>query len=261
MKPKKVAIVSDFHCGHHAGLTHPDFDAMPSKNNPPFYALWKSRRRHWDWFASEVSQFKPDIVIANGDLIDGKGMKSGATELITADREEQCDMATAILEEMKAKSNYLTFGTPYHTGDQEDMERQISKAIKADKIGSHDWLDVNGLIFDYRHHTSSSIVPYGRGTMIARERLWNVLWSGDDYGFPKADVVVRSHVHYFSYIGGRGWLAMTTPALQGLGTKYGARRMSGTVDFGFITFEVKDKEDWKWQYRLLQSQKQLPMMA
>ena len=56
-------------------------------------------------------------------------------------------------------------------------------------------------------------------------------------GATEANVIVRSHVHYFNYCGGSNWLALTTPALMGLGDKYGSRVPSGTVDYGLISFE------------------------
>jgi len=256
-----VLVVSDPHCGHKVGLTHPDFDSVPSKNNSVEYALWKYRRECWNWCCATAKEIKPDIVILNGDAVDGKGDKTGGTELITSDRGEQVDMAVALLEQFGARNIYISFGTPYHSGNFEDWEKQVADKVHADKIGSHDWLSVNGLVLDYRHHVSSSSVPYGRTLSISRERTWNLMWSDKDYGFPRADVLIRSHVHYFSYAGGRGWLAMTTPALQGIGTKFGARRMSGTVDFGVVSFKIRDKENWTWQYHLLEASKRLPIEA
>jgi hypothetical protein len=41
-------------------------------------------------------------------------------------------------------------------------------------------------------------------------------------------------------------LGMTTPALQGFGSRYGARRCTGLVDFGFVTFQV-NKGTYTWQ--------------
>ena len=83
---------------------------------------------------------------------------------------------------------------------------------------------------------------------VKRERLWDVLWTVEKDQNPISDIIIRSHVHYFDYTGNNKYLAMTTPALQGLGSKYGARMCSGVVDFGLVYFIV-DKgriKEWDW---------------
>jgi hypothetical protein len=259
MMAKRVVVLSDLHCGHIVGLTPPKYNPT-YEDNPVLQKLSEARAAYWKFYADTIKVLQPiDILIINGDAIDGKGTKSGATELITADEIEQCYMATTAIEECHASAAYMTYGTPYHTGDLRDFEDVIAKNIKAVKIGSHDWLDVNGLVFDYRHFANGSVIPHGRHTAIARDRLWNVLWS--DEGYPRADIIIRSHIHYHAFCGGRGWLAMTTPALQGIGTKFGARRMSGTVDFGLISFDVEGKDSYTWRSYITRPSPHKPLMA
>jgi hypothetical protein len=145
----------------------------------------------------------------------------------------------------------MSYGTAYHTGKDDDYEQQIVDRIDhVLKIGGEDTISVNDLIFNYRHHLGSSSVPHGRATAIAKEVIWNKLWAlrGE---YPMADVVLRSHVHYNIFAGGPGWLGMSLPALQGYGSKYGGRRMSGTVDVGMVWFDVKGKRDYKWNTDIL----------
>jgi hypothetical protein len=246
---KRVVIVSDFHSGHQAGLTHPDFDACPSAAGHR-RDLYNLRRQCWNFYKDKIDALKPiDALIVNGDAIEGKGSRSGGTELITSDRTEQEGMASEAIKYAEAEMIVMSFGTPYHTGDLEDWESQVAKNVKARKIGGHDWLDVNGLIFDYRHYIGSSSVPYGRSTQISKERVWNLLWA--EHGeYPKSDVIVRSHVHYFRAVIQFGWMGIVTPALQYYGTKYGTRKISGTVDFGLLSFDVEDKDNFTWAYHI-----------
>jgi hypothetical protein len=248
---KRVVVIADLHCGHKVGLTPPDFDARYPTGTIN-YQLMKIRHSCWDFYKETLAQLKPiDVLIVNGDVIDGKGKKSGGTEHITVDRTEQVDMAAVAIAEAEAGQVYMSYGTDYHTGIDEDWEDQVAthKRVQAIKIGSHDWLDVNGLVFDYKHHVGRSSIPHGRHTAIARERLWGMLWA-ERGEYPQGDVILRSHVHYFNYCGGENWVAMTTPALQGYGSKYGTRKMSGTVDFGLLSFDVVDKTEWKWRTHL-----------
>lgn len=255
---KRVCVISDLHCGHQVGLTHPDFDARPQNTRSDAYRLWKIRRSCWNFVTDTAAALQPiDLLIVNGDMIDGKGKKSGGTELITTDRDEQCDMASAAIEQFSAGAIVMSYGTPYHTGMREDWENQVAKSADALKIGSHDWVDVNGLVFDYRHFVGSSAVPYGRHTAVARDRLWSLLWS-ERGEYPRSDIVIRSHVHYFDYCGGSDWLAMTTPSLQAYGSKFGARKASGVVDYGFLSFDVTNRESYEWRPHLLKFKRQKP---
>lgn len=238
---KKILVISDLHCGHMVGLTPPDWW------RPERTYEGKVQRALWGAYVDMLKDVgRVDCLVVNGDAIDGRGKKSGGTEQIEPDRLEQVSMAEHCIRAAKTKQVRLTYGTGYHVSeDGEDIESVLAKNIGAADIGSHTWLDAEGVVIDCRHHCGSSGIPHGRGTAAARERLWNVLWS-DKGQCPRARVIVRSHVHYHSFVGGADWVAMTTPALQGLGSKYGARRCSGTVDFGMILIHC-EKGNYSWQ--------------
>ena len=242
---KRILTIADFHSGHEIGLTHPGYDPdKPPKKRPE---CWFMRRTIWDWYAKTVDLLKPiDILIVNGDAIDGRGPKSGSMELIYLDRQDQCDMAVAAIKHVQAKKIVMSYGTAYHTGQLEDWENLIAKDVGALKIGSEDNIDVYGAIINYRHHIGRSSVPYGRHTAIAKEHLQNQLWAERDE-YPLANFIIRSHVHYHVHAGGFGWTAITTPALQGYGTRLGARRMSGTVDIGVTVIDVYPDGRLTWR--------------
>lgn len=240
--------MSDLHAGHVVGLTPPSWHDTPSKTAEPVRAkLANFRTKAFDIYYNTIKSLKPiDVLLVNADCIDGRGEKSGGTELLTTDRDKQCDMAAEIIKCVGAKKIVMTYGTPYHTGTLEDFETQIAKEVKAEKIGGHEWVKVNGLVFDLKHKVGSSTIPHGRFTSIAKEKLWNTLWSEREES-PKSNVIIRSHVHYHGYCGGNDWIAMTTPALQGPGSKYGSRQCSGTVDFGLIHFDVTPNGSYSWE--------------
>jgi predicted phosphodiesterase len=248
-RSKSVVAVSDFHCGAYTGLTPPDWQSSPNTD------VGKHQRICWDFYSHHIPK-NADVLLVVGDAIDGKGQRSGGTELKVSDRREQCEMALACLLEAKPKKVVLVHGTPYHTGTEEDWESVLTDKVAARRIdatiGSHKSVDVNGLIFDIKHKVGSSQVPHGRHTAISRERLSNQLWAEKGQR-PKADIILRGHVHYFNYCGGLEWLAATMPALQDLGCKYGSRQCSGLIDFGFLQFQVdaqkspKQKPEYDWQ--------------
>lgn len=262
---KRIIVVSDTHCGHVAGLTPPQFQLSEYEGSSTKRNKWAILQKElWQNFINLLEKHKPfDVCFALGDMIDGKGTRSGATELITSDRDEQADMACEIFQQIRQRSNkgfkiIGVYGTDYHVSAEggEDWENIVAERAEFVKIGSHEWVDVNGCIFDLKHHIGGSSIPHGRFTAPARERLWNLLWSERDYQ-PKASVILRGHVHYAAHCGEPGWLAMSVPALQGMGTKYGARRMSGVVHWGLTIFDV-DKNgnfDWNCEVVSIDSQK------
>jgi len=206
----------------------------------------KVQHELWREYVRIVEAIGPpiDVLIANGDLIDGRGEATGGTELVTTNRLAQVEMAAEALSVWEARRVILIYGTAYHTGKYEDLERLIAESLGG-VIDGHAFVQIEGVTFDVKHRVGSSSIPHGRGTPLARERLWNVLWAerGEQ---PRADVLLRSHVHYFTYIGENGWLAMILPALQAAGTKYGGRQKSNTVDWGLVEFEV-DGGDYRWK--------------
>ena len=248
MKPKRVVCISDQHSGHIVGLTPPGWDA--EMKHAQLQKAYSMRRVIWEFYAKTVKELQPiDVMVCNGDLIEGKNERQGGTELICADRLEQADMAAEAILFAKPKTVLVAYGTGYHTGRDEDVEVAVAKATNALKIGSRDDIDVNGCILNYRHFISGSQVPHGRFTALAREQLWNLLWA-ERGEYPKANIIVRSHVHYHGFVGGPGWLAMTLPALQGYGSKYGARIMSGLVDIGLVSFDIRGPDDYDWRPHL-----------
>ncbi len=237
---KRVAVISDLHSGHRVGLTPPGWWGGAAHDK------WEALRMNlWKYYAEKIDSIKPiDILVVNGDAIDGRGERSGSTELITADRHEQGRIAAAAINYADPDKVLMTRGTPYHTGQAEDFEDFVAGETNAVTIKDQLWIEVNGVVFDFMHTIGGSTVPYGRATAIAKDRFWNLVWNDFYASQPKADVVVRSHVHYTTAIIEPTWAGFITPALQGLGSKFGSRICKGIVHFGFIYFDVYTREKW-----------------
>lgn len=243
---KKGIIISDLHCGHRTGLCPP---AWQYKSGGWQEKYSKVQKACWNWFISKIDSIGPvDIVMVNGDSIDGKGYRSGGSEQITTDMLIQSEIATYCIDRTMSKNTKLvmTKGTPYHTGEGEDYEEIIADNLNAIEIGAHVFPKVEDVVFDLKHKVGSSGIPHGRATALKKSALWNKIWAEANEQ-PDADVLIRSHVHYHQacYDPDFGW-QMTTPALQGFGSKYGSLQCEGRVHFGFIEFAV-DGDKFSWQ--------------
>lgn len=250
---KRVVVIADMHCGHHVGLTPPQYRMAPEG---PEDAVATIQEGLWNEYVKAIEALKPvDILIVNGDCIEGKGERSGGTELLTSDRLLQVGMAAQCIETVGAAKVCMTYGTPYHAGKEEDWEAVLAEKVSAE-IHSHLYLNVNGCVFDVKHKVGASVIPHGRHTAVARDLLWNLLWAREGIA-PESKIVLRSHVHYFGFNGNAHQIAMTTPCLLGLGSKYGARQCSGTVDWGLVAFQVEEDGTYSWEAQISDSARKL----
>lgn len=245
-KRKRLAVLSDFHSGHEYGLTPPEYWRSGTGATAKTGSF---ERELWKFYTKAIDSIKPiDIVVVNGDCIEGKGERSGSMELVTSDRHRQVLMAARAIEYTEAPVVRICDGTPAHVGMTEDFESILKDVVKDSKVhvSGHDFFSINGVNLDVKHKVGGSSVPHGRTTPLSRARLWNVVWNSEDERQPKADILIRSHVHYFSYCGGPTWLGITTPALT-YNSHYGIRQCEGIVDVGIIVFDFEEGGEYSWR--------------
>ena len=245
---KDILCISDLHCGHRYGIL--PSECISTSLRIPTSPKWEEwQEKSWGFVESTLQQITPkkgfDAVFALGDNIDGNARKNGGVELLTSNRDEQVAIAAAFYSHIKRRMTVMVRGTPYHVGTEENWEDILAREIKADKIGDHEWPEVNGVIFDLKHKVGSSSVPHGRHTAPSRAAVWNMLWAERKMQ-PKARVFLRGHAHYYDISGNSRQLSMILPALQGW-TGFGAKECEGTVDFGMITFRVYEDGSFTWQ--------------
>ncbi len=249
---KRVVVISDLHCGHRVGLTPPEFQSKVSGGSRQRISqkFYKVQVALWDAYVEMIKNLgKIDILIVNGDCIDGRGERSGSTELLYVDRNIQVQMAVDCINYAKANNILMTRGTDYHTGSSESFEDIIAEKVNAKKIEDHAWYDIDGVVFDVKHFIGSSGIPHGRSTAIKKAQMWNLIWAERNEqprGNPGKIIAIRSHAHYFDYSGNADYLAIITPALQGMGSKFGAKICEGTVDFGLIYFDIQKNGNYSW---------------
>lgn len=228
---KRIVVVSDLHAGSMYGMLPPGFrtfEGVQRPQNPGQVYLWQC----WLDFVGRALKFKPDAVIVNGDLVDGSQRANRGSELALPAWKDQRDAAIGVLKELKKRASaakwYFTQGTPYHVGNFGAAEEDIAAALGGEEyfsVGTGKlcretlWLETEGVIIEAAHHISVSTGFY-RLTALDREMQWSAI-SGKDStkGVPKADLIVRSHVHYFSLGEHASKIGVTTPCWQ-LQTRY-----------------------------------------
>ena len=266
-KTKRIGLFADLHCGHRVGLTAPAWQYAEGG--------WREKWRKiqaecWDWYARRVTALRPFYAaIVLGDMIDGPGKRSGGTEQITTDRDTQVEMAIKALSRIKPTAWVFIRGTPYHTGDAEDWEDQIAKhfehsaGVDMVKLGDHDWPECNGVVFDAKHEPKSKPrEEWTKANGLAKEEMENMVWAEAQYA-PRADIIVRAHLHRYIRLEGvrdatgKPYTSALMPALQAMGTKYGARRCSTLVNYGFAYVDIDENGVWSWQTEIAHIESQV----
>lgn len=251
-KKKRVVVAADFHSGHEFGLTPPAWWSREDATDARVTKCGKFQRELWRFYSANIDALKPiDILIVNGDAIEGKGDKSGGTELITSDRNEQVRMAREAIDYAESPVVRLTYGTKYHVGVSEDYEATLADYLSSSgkcraEVHGHDFITINGVNLDIKHKVGASQVPQGRMTAVGRARVWNVIWNAEHERQPRADILIRSHVHYYTFAGSASWLGITTPALT-YNSSFGIRECEGVVDVGFMVFDFDESGRYQWK--------------
>jgi hypothetical protein len=238
-------LSGDWHCGHRAGLTPPEFWNL----GDPLDKFGLIREAVWSWFAERVERMRPiGTLLLNGDALDGRGEGSGGRELLTTDRNRQVDIAESVIRFIQPARVRIVKGTPYHVGREEDWEEVLADRVGA-TVGVHEWLERGPLVLDCKHKVGGSSIPHGRLTALSRAALWNSLWAEKE-GQPKANFLVRSHVHYHVFCGTAKWTALTLPTLAPW-SDFGARQVDGDIDIGFVRLTTTE-EGYSWKAEILE---------
>lgn len=201
---------------------------------------------------------KPEIILINGDAIDGPGHKNRGSEQIVTAEDRQVDMAVEVIEfMMKAigcKNVVMTYGTGYHVGNVIDFEELIASRVGA-IIKNDVVFEVGGVNFHARHHVGRTGVPGAYGlNAVGKEavsyRLDQVV--GDR---PDAKVFIRSHNHYKRCDSTSSHTLVQLPALEWPNTKFGRRCPVGVYDMGMAVAHVDNNGEVTIQFNLLKGQK------
>lgn len=228
---KRVLVLSDMHCGHNLGLTHPDY----------FNHMKDVQKVGWDFFTKNIKKLgKIDLCIVNGDACEGPGKKDNLQHN-TTDVSEQQDIAIACIEQVKANKYVFLRGTPYHVTTDHEIEDKIAAKFGAGIYDSRK-IDVNGCVLHCRHTMGKSGTAYGSITSLQRSAIVQLLNDVESCSV-KADVYIRSHIHEYELIDRDLFSAVTTPALQFKGTSYG-RKCTGFYSYGFIWMDIRSKKDF-----------------
>ena len=108
---KSIVVLSDIHTGHQLAVAPPEFERSDgslftaSKVQRALYKAWSEVAESWG---------KPDILVVNGEPIDGQQPKDQGVGTWTTNWLDQIDAAVGLTKMFGADRIYLTRGSNYH---------------------------------------------------------------------------------------------------------------------------------------------------
>lgn len=232
--------LGDIHAGSRAAICVPDMELCGggsfrySAAQRGLYEAWCGLSKEWA---------NSDVLIVNGDAIEGQARKESGVPCWSTDLDDQLQCAELLVKEFGAKKIYIINGTGYHTdAGGKSLECHLGDRLGAEKIGAGGqrsaeeiFLTVGGLTFHAAHHISIGTGWY-KTTPLARELVFALLNESD---FHKTDVILRSHVHYFCGVEFHRQHGFTLPCWQ-LRTRYMMKKSAFgmTPSIGAIRFRI-----------------------
>ena len=243
----RIVWISDLHTGHPMGLV--PHDSPVASPDHTIAGKWQSTLR--DFYYNLIKRYhKPDMVVVNGDAIDGPGRKNHGIEQLTTDMAIQCDMAYDLIAPWQPTDGYrLLSGSGYHVDGYGNMERVLASRLSA-QYNNEDFFTVEGVPIHARHYIGVGSTQATQAGILGSDAI-KMLLARETIDYPDARVLVRSHVHTYVFAGTAKWLAMTLPSLQLPFTLYGSRIPPKAYDVGIVIMDIDSQGEISWRPELL----------
>lgn len=245
-KPKRVMVISDLHVGSSTAVCSEkpiisDLSTyyVPNKLQKTFFKAWKDMIKSIDGTV--------DLLVINGECIDGANKKQLGQQSWTTNIDDMMNDAKKLIEMIPYKKVLILRGSGYHeqvdgTNFEEIMADKLRDCIKYKAYGGEGKTDyfafvkIYGKVFNFTHHIGFSKSEAYRTTALAREMV-GMHFQHDKLG--RADIFVRSHVHYFNHIEFTHTHGCTTPAWKYPDQHLFRGGLAGTTaDIGSVMFTI-----------------------
>lgn len=245
-----IVVIADIHDGNINAVCTPL--ARKYIKHPRKRILQEKLYDAWVWCSQQLTKPEIDLLIINGDAIDGNNSKDLGREVWTTSMIEQInDCAQLITDHYKFKNVIVTTGSGYHVKRGADpyeeilaeklarheTEGDLGEFLRREILPTH-FERENGVthvqgsnysytdykwkfkceiqdhweVFSITHHVSHSKVEFYRSTPLAREMVTAELDASKYSPDERPTILIRSHTHYYCLLDFSGSTGIITPA-------------------------------------------------
>lgn len=241
----KILTLSDLHIGGFRSIWPEGGSIEVEPGERQTWQLTRGQEYLWECWQHLLTSIPRSLdgIIINGDVIQGH-RDPWSTKLCATSFNDQIQAATELLTPLakRTKKIFLTAGTKYHNIEYGDAEQLIARNLHAKHLP---WLNLkvgNRLINAVHGHATGFIY---RTTMLEREAFFSLL-ANAAHQTPKANIVIRSHVHFYAEYRSGEMVAFFTPCWQ-LPDDYLATRAASFYKqhpmLGAILLDLNDRVD------------------
>jgi hypothetical protein len=243
---KSILVASDMHVGSATSICslEPQITELGTVHLPNKLQL--ALNEAWYNCIDDLEQ-KPTLLVVNGEPCDGANKKQVGQQSWTTNVYDQLEDASKLLKDIPYENLIFVRGSTYHVQiDGTNFEEIIAKQMGAEKYkayggeGLTDYyalIEMYGKTFNFTHHIGYNKWAAYRTTALARE-MAGMVFEKDKIG--RADVIIRSHVHYFVHIEFTHSHGLTTPAWKFPDAHLFRGGIAGTTpDVGMVEFIIE----------------------
>lgn len=243
----RILVLSDTHVGSTVGVwpgEHRVEGGGTYRANE--YQQWL--HRCWRDMLKEAKRRRPDVLVLNGDIIQGTNPRDG--QLITNKTDIQQAAAYELLAPLRACCGrmYYVRGTEWHEGKAAEFVEALAQNLDATRdpaSGQWSWwelyLRAGDDVLHFAHHIGTSSVPWYEATVPLRDALMQLAELNRFFGStaPNLRLMVRSHRHRYIHVSAPPDLqALVTPAWQ-LKTAFAHKKASAMLpQIGYVWIEA-----------------------
>ncbi len=261
---KSIVVLGDIHCGSWKAVAPPKFVLHRGKESQQISynvigkALYKAIK--------EISNKwkRPDALVINGEPVDGPNKREPSNVWSTS-LLDQLTACKDLIDLFEPKTIYTTRGSDYHvTIEDQEFEEYFGKEVGAEttdgQYAPDEWnLQVNDVWLNFSHPLATTRMWNYRSTAITSVMAQMKL--NESHRWP-AQIIVRSHVHYYWAVQSASHLGIVTPAWK-ISDHFAYKIGSGASapDIGAVRILVNDDETFSHEPILYKSPEFKPPMA
>ena len=240
---KRVLAIADLHVGSNVGLFVPNYTNPDTHVTYELNAIQNYLFEQWCKMVEMVGNV--DVLILNGDLVDGTDPVEGGTGVVTTCLHTQAVVAATLIDMIQAREIIVVEGSAFHTGKRHaniSGDRMVCDLVDGRYIGFWDTIAIDDIKVNIRHVDKWSENIQGRvGAQQKEAEKMRVQET-------TADIYIRSHTHKFNFSGNPNDITIGTPCFKGI-DEFVGKKSQVMPDNGGIVIDI-DGADYNWKYNI-----------